>query len=95
MIQLAIFGVLVGAVLGLRFRVLVILPASIVGGILIAAVLLAMGHSALSALSGVVAFALSLQLGYLFGSLSRLTVAAARGARSVSSEVSTKTAQAD
>lgn len=75
---------------GLRFRVLVILPLSIVGGALIGAATLLMGHSAMTVLAEVATFGVALQVGYLFGSLSRFTLAAARAARTAPSRSEVK-----
>jgi hypothetical protein len=80
MIQLAIGGILLGAVFGLRCKVIVLLPLTILGGVIIGLAALLIGQSALVA---VATFGLALQAGYLLGSLSRITMAAARAVRNV------------
>lgn len=75
MAELLIFSFLVGAVLGQRFRVLVLLPLTFV--MLLAAI--PVGWMAnlgfLGALKGVVLAAIALQAGYLFGSAARFALA--------------------
>jgi hypothetical protein len=80
MIQLAIGGLLLGAAFGLRFKVVVLVPLTILGGVIVGFAALLMGQSALVV---VASFGLALQGGYLMGSLWRITMAAARAARSV------------
>jgi hypothetical protein len=81
MTEFLIFSFLVGAVLGQRFRVLVLLPLTFV--MLLAAI--PVGWMAnlgfLDALKGVVLAAIALQAGYLFGSAARFALAAGRAAR--------------
>lgn len=81
MIQLALFSLLVGAVFGLRFKVNVLLPLTVVGGALVGAGSLLAAPSTITVLSNVAVYALALQAGYVLGSVSRFTVAAARTAR--------------
>jgi hypothetical protein len=78
MIYLTIGSLLVGAVFGLRFKVLVLLPLSLLGlvGIGLGTLLVAQAFG--SIVINFVVFALSLQGGYLFGSLVRFTIAGAR-----------------
>ena len=81
MAELSIFSFLVGAVFGQRFRVLVLLPLTFAMG-LIAIVIGFVAH--LRFLDGLKDFALcalALQGGYLFGSLARFWLAAARASR--------------
>lgn len=77
MIQLAISSFLVGAVFGLRFRVMVVMPLIVIGALAIGVVTLLTSHAD-SALLLIVAFASALQAGYMFGSLTRFTMAAIR-----------------
>lgn len=80
MIQLAIGGLLIGAAFGLRCKVIVLLPLTILGGAIVGFAALLIGQSVLQAFA---VFGLALHGGYLFASLSRITVAAARAVRSV------------
>jgi hypothetical protein len=77
MIQLAISSFLVGAVFGLRFKVMVLMPLMLTGGLAIAMVALLIGREG-SALLLILAFAGALQAGYMFGSFTRFTLAAGR-----------------
>jgi len=80
-VQLAICGLLVGAVFGLRFKVLVLLPVTIVGAVWVGLGSLVWGLPAVTSLIAVTVFSLALQGGYLFGSALRFTLAASRQAR--------------
>jgi len=77
MIQLAIASFLVGAVFGLRFRVMVVIPLVLIGGLAIALATLLTGQADKTAFL-ILAFAGALQAGYMFGSFTRFTLAAAR-----------------
>lgn len=81
MTELLIFSFLVGAVLGQRFRVLVLLPLTFV--MLLAAIPVGWmaNLSFLEGLKDVVLAAIVLQAGYLFGSAARLVIAGTRAAR--------------
>lgn len=83
MVEFGILSFLVGAVLGQRFRVMVLLPV-IFGMVLLT---IPVGLLAqLTFLQGLEDFALcvlALQGGYLFGSVARFWLAAARATRSV------------
>jgi hypothetical protein len=79
MAQLAICGLLFGAVFGLRFKVLILVPVTLVSAVVITAVTVAEQQSAAQALLAMLVAALTLQAGYVFGSISRFTMAAARG----------------
>jgi hypothetical protein len=77
MIQLAISSFLVGAVFGLRFKVMVVMPLTVIGGLAIGLVSLLTGHTD-SVVLLILAFAGALQAGYMFGSFTRFTMAAMR-----------------
>jgi hypothetical protein len=77
MATLAIISFLLGAVIGTRFSVRVLLPLSLFVGLNTLFVTLIGNTLATACLSGFVVI-IALQGGYLFGSLTRLTVAAAR-----------------
>jgi len=81
MTELLIFSFLAGAVLGQRFRVLVLLPVTffLVLSVLPVGLLTSLGF--LEGLKAAVFAAISLQAGYLFGSAARFSLAAARAAR--------------
>jgi hypothetical protein len=78
---LLIFSFLIGAVLGQRFRVMVLLPLTIAMSLLAIAVALIAQVALLDALKDFALCALALQAGYLFGSLARFSLAAARASR--------------
>jgi hypothetical protein len=81
MFGLAIFSFLTSAVFGLRFKVMVLLPLTLALGLVTLPVALI---AQLGLLEGLKAFALgtlSLQGGYVFGSIARFAIAAARAQR--------------
>lgn len=81
MTALLIFSFLVGAVLGQRFRVLVLLPLTFVMLLAAIPVGLKVDLTVLESLKGAVFAAIALQGGYLFGSGARFSLAAARAGR--------------
>lgn len=72
---------LVGAVLGQRFSVLVLLPVTFAMALIAIPVGLIANLSFLDAVKDVVFCALALQAGYLLGSAARFWLAAARASR--------------
>lgn len=76
-----IFSFLVGAVLGQRFRVLVLLPVTFALLLTVLPVSLMTSLGALEGLKAAAFAAIALQAGYLFGSAARFSLAAARAAR--------------
>ena len=91
MVQLAILGVLTGAVLGLRFRVGSLIAATAVLEISIGGLSLLAGQSGTTTLLTMIASAAALQAGYLMGTLTRFTVAAARSSGRVTATASMRT----
>lgn len=89
MTELLIFSFLAGAVLGQRYRVLVLLPLTF--ALVLAAIPIGFlaQLSFLEGLKGVVLAAVVLQAGYLFGSVARFGLGAARAARVVARTVKT------
>ena len=81
MTELLIFSFLAGAVLGQRFRVLVLLPLTFALVLAALPIGLMANLSFLEGLKGAVLAAIALQAGYLFGSAARFSLAAARAAR--------------
>jgi hypothetical protein len=81
MIMLALVGALAGAVLGLRYKVLILVPAIWLGVVLVVAVGIGHGDGAGSIALACAALATALQLGYLAGTFTRFTIAGARAAR--------------
>lgn len=81
MIELLIFSFLAGAVLGQRFRVLVLVPVTFFLVLTVLPVGLMTSLGFLEGLKAAVLGAMSLQAGYLFGSAARFGLAAARAAR--------------
>ncbi len=81
MAELLIFSFLVGAVLGQRFRVLVLLPLTLAIGLIAIPVGLMAQVGSLVAVKDFALCALALQAGYLFGSAARFWLAAARASR--------------
>ena len=72
MVMIALCSALFGATLGTRFKVLVLVPATILGIVLVTAVAAANGAAVSAAIGAVVVWAIFLQLGYLGGLLTRL-----------------------
>ena len=66
-------GALIGAVLGLRFKVFILIPAIIVAAIGVAAIELARGDHAGSVPLTIILTATALQVGYLVGFIARAT----------------------
>jgi hypothetical protein len=83
MSEFGILSFLVGAVFGQRFRVMVLLPASLMMALLTIPVGLLAHLSFLQGLEGFAFCVLALQGGYLFGSMARFWLASARASRSV------------
>lgn len=81
MTELLIFSFLTGAVLGQRFRVLVLLPPTLVMVLAATPVGLMANVTFLEGLKNLVLAAVALQAGYLVGSAARFCLAAARAAR--------------
>ncbi|MGY4368160.1 hypothetical protein ACVW1A_004225 [Bradyrhizobium sp. LB1.3] len=89
MTEFLIFSFLTGAVLGQRFRVLVLLPPTLVMMLAAIPVGLMADVSFLEGLKNLVLAAMALQAGYLFGSAARFVLAAARAARLFARPVNT------
>lgn len=81
MTELLIFCFLAGAVLGQRFRVLVLLPLTFVMVLAAIPVGLMADVSFLEGLKNLALAAVALQAGYLLGSAARFALASARAAR--------------
>jgi hypothetical protein len=79
---LVILSFLLGAILGLRFKVLVLLPVSALAAIFGIAVGIASGASASTVLIAVVLTAICLQCGYFCGIMARYAMAAAHSLKS-------------
>ncbi len=71
MVMIALCSSLLGATLGTRFRVLVLIPAIMLGVLLIAATAAVKGSSLSSMIGAIAIWAVFLQLGYLGGLLTR------------------------
>ncbi|MCK1625445.1 hypothetical protein IVA98_20210 [Bradyrhizobium sp. 160] len=84
-----IFSFLVGAVLGQRFRVLVVLPLTFVLMLAAIPVGLMLDLTVVESLKDVVFAVIALQGGYLFGSGARFGLAAARAGRVFARPVNT------
>src|SRR5215470_19595925 len=80
MFSLAIVHTLIGAVLGLRFKVMVLVPMFAISLIAIAGVNAALGTGLWMTLIEMVIAVTSTQVGYLGGAAIRLFLAAPRGA---------------
>ena len=78
MVMIALCSSLIGAVLGTRLRVLVLLPVMAFGLALVVAVAAINGSTATSAIVAASVLAVCLQLGYVGGLLTRLCMTAAR-----------------
>jgi hypothetical protein len=78
---LLIISMLIGAVLGMRFKVLVLFPGIFFSSMLLAAAAVANGSTLWSAVLSMVLSATGLQIGFLGGVATRFVVAAARTPR--------------
>jgi hypothetical protein len=76
MVSLSILYALIGAILGLRFKVLILVPATMIGIFLVVGFALAGETSVWWAMIFAIAAASSLQIGYLSGATIGLLVAA-------------------
>jgi hypothetical protein len=74
---------LVGAVFGLRFKVMVLLPLTVAIGLATPLVGVLDHLTLVESFKGFAFCALALNAGYVFGSFARLTIAAARTTRSL------------
>jgi hypothetical protein len=81
MLMLAIGGLVFGALLGQRFKVLVLLPASAFVTLAVSALTLARDNNALLTVLAVALVVTSLQIGYLAGAAGRLVGTLAKPAR--------------
>jgi hypothetical protein len=81
MLNLFLLSTLVGAVLGMRFRVTILIPVLCVALAAIAGIGVARGESPSLIATAIVLAAISLQLGYLVGSTTRFVMAASRTSR--------------
>jgi hypothetical protein len=81
MTNLLILSVLVGAVLGMRLRVLILIPAMGFAFVAIVVISGARGNAPILIGVAVVLTVISLQLGYLAGSAARFVLAASRISR--------------
>lgn len=81
MAELWILCFLVGAVLGQRFRVFVLLPLTLAMALIAPAIGLVAQLSFFDGLKAFILCALAAQGGYLFGSLARFWLAASRASR--------------
>jgi hypothetical protein len=78
MIMIAICGSLIGAVLGIRFKVLVLFPAVLLGFVIVAAVAVLKCSAISSTIEAALVLVISLQIGYLGGLFTRFSMAASR-----------------
>lgn len=89
MAQVAIISFLFGAVFGLRFKVMVLLPLTLATGALTLVAAPILSLTLVQSLSGFAIGTLALHGGYLFGSFARFAVAAARATRVVARPLKT------
>jgi hypothetical protein len=78
MISIALCSSLVGATLGMRLRVFVLLPVGLIGGVMVAVATALGGATASSVVGDIAVGIICLQMGYLGGLLTRFCLAAAR-----------------
>jgi hypothetical protein len=78
MILIAISGALLGAVFGLRFRVLVLLPAILLGVLSVAVISATSGTPVSTMVINATAWTVAIQFGYLGGLFTRFIMVAAR-----------------
>jgi len=80
MFSLAIIAALLGAVLGLRFKVMVLIPTIAVGVMLITIINIVLGAGAWIAVIEIAVAVMAVQVSYLAGAAIRLFLAAPREA---------------
>jgi hypothetical protein len=80
MAMIALYSLLIGAVLGTRLRVYVLFPAAMLGLVIVVTVAVFTGSAVSSAVAAAIACVISLQIGYLIGLFTRFCMAASRGA---------------
>jgi hypothetical protein len=78
---LAICSILIGSILGIRFRFVVLLPIIFIGSISLAAILNAQDKTLLQAVGTIAVFASLLQLGYICTAVLKHAVTPADAAR--------------
>jgi hypothetical protein len=78
MVMIALCSSLVGAVMGTRFRVLVLFPAAMIGCAIVAALSALKGSAISSAVVAAIVCVVSLEMGYLGGLFTRFCLAASR-----------------
>lgn len=78
MVMIALCSSLIGAVLGIRFRVQVLFPVAIFSIVTVTSVAAFKGSAVSSAILAVIVSVISLQLGYLGGLFTRFAMAASR-----------------
>jgi hypothetical protein len=76
MVMVALCSALIGAILGTRFKVLILLPAIAVGIAFVIVVAVLRGSALPTAVGVAVTWGVFLQLGYLGGLMARLATAA-------------------
>ena len=74
MVALALFSILTGLVLGIRFRFIILLPIIAVGAALLTAISAIRGGALSQTVAAIVVFASFLQLGYICTALFRHAV---------------------
>ena len=78
MVMIALCSSLVGAVMGIRFKVHALFPASVLGVAMVAAVAASNSWAMLSTIAAAGVCVISLQLGYLAGLFTRFCMTASR-----------------
>ena len=78
MVMIALCSSLIGAVLGIRFRVYVLFPAAMLGLLIVATIAAFKGSALSSAVVAAIACVISLQIGYLGGLFTRFCMTASR-----------------
>jgi hypothetical protein len=81
MLALAIAFAFIGALLGLKFKVLVLVPTIVIAMTAIMSISIARGTGLALPMIGTVFAVIAVQVGYLIGAALRLILAAARDAR--------------
>jgi hypothetical protein len=78
MVMIALCSSLIGAVLGTRFKVLILYPAMMIGLALVAIIAAVRGSALSTAFGAALTLGVFLQLGYLGGLVTRLCLTAGR-----------------
>jgi len=78
MMMLSMMAIIIGALLGLRFKVLILVPAIVIGAVTTLGIGMAHGASVWVTLLAAILTITALQMGYLGGAVTRFVIAGVR-----------------